>query len=61
VGGRALVELDQLVDLVLVQPPRRRRPLDQRLEPVPVVAVRAHVRVEVHACRLGAALPTGGS
>ena len=45
---RALVETDQLVDLVAGEPAA---PADQRLEPLPLTAVRRDVRVDIHAAQ----------
>ena len=39
------IEVDQLVALGALEPPA----VDQLLEPLPLVRVRQHVRVEVHA------------
>ena len=54
VGRRALVEVDELVDLRTGQPAGPRRASEQRLEAGPLAGVRGDVRVEVHSCRLGA-------
>jgi len=53
VGGRALVEVDQLVDLPALEPAGPRAAGQQLLEAGPLAAVCGDVRVEVHACRLG--------
>ena len=49
VGRHALVEVDDLVDLLAGQPARPPGPAEQQLEPVPLAPVRGDVRVEVHA------------